>query len=244
MPWTTPSWIEATKLTMMNAVAIGAPTAAAIVAVRPGSRTRLARPSRVAAVCRRMRPAARSTIGAQAPQATMKQVDASATPSWPAIGCHGARAPLRWASQHTPSAPHANTVKAIARFNRTGAAVSSRIWRLDSSAATSMRIARRAGHHAAAAAINVPKTAPRTNGVGVVCTVTGMPTNRVVNELMLAVIGRARKRAPAPPRIPPTSPRTPVSSIVPPMIVRDRPPRAPTTARSWRRSSTERLTVS
>src|SRR5947208_116768 len=69
MPLVTPSWIDETKLRMMNAVAIGAPTAAAMVAVRAGSRTRLAMPRRVAALCRRkLRPAARSTIGAHEPR--------------------------------------------------------------------------------------------------------------------------------------------------------------------------------
>ena len=82
-------WIELTKLAMMKATATGAATAAAIVAVRPGSRTRLARPSRDGAPLppprRRHSPMRR---GAKAPLATMKAADAMPTASSPAGGCH------------------------------------------------------------------------------------------------------------------------------------------------------------
>src|SRR4051795_12363557 len=78
----TASWMELTKLAMMKAVATGARTAAAMVAVRPGSRTRLARPSRTGAPRRgRVRRIKERIPGAEAPPAITKAAAARPVPA-------------------------------------------------------------------------------------------------------------------------------------------------------------------
>ena len=238
----TPSRMLRLALATLKAMPTAEPTAIAMTPVRRGSRTRLARPSRTGAVLRVAAPRQTwATMPANAPTASRKPSAVTSTPSGATVACHGSSAPWRWPTQAMASP--AKPMNTRPRVRASLGADSERSSRLPSSAATSMRVARRTGTHDAATAITAPSTAPMTNAAGPAWTVIRAPMTFSVKSDSEWASGRARSMPPNVPAIPPATPSSAASASAPAARARGVPPTAATMASSRRRSSSERLSV-